>query len=277
MDDTRKQELFPYFAYLYSQKLNPETYGKAQTMEEWTSLIQENTEDIDKITAAAEQLSDEDWDSLDQQYSEQMETSSAQFAAKGAKLQKLKQGTKAKKKCKCGCEMVDSKAEGGKIISKCACGCNINKDKKGGVIVTPAPAMKKGKTIDRIGPKKEAVKPALKKGGLVKKQSGGDINTPNPSVAKCGGKVKNRIKKGQVGTKFSKPGEKPTAADTISKYNRMHINSDGFGPQNNQGKELKTKKEILNTARKEWKGKKVDVTKEKCGGKVKQRIQSKKN
>lgn len=161
----------------------------------------------------------------------------------------------------------------------------LKKKKKGGVVVTPAPAMKKGKAIDRIGPKKEAVKPALKKGGLVKKQSGGDINTPNPSVAKCGGKVKNRIKKGEVGTKLTKVVAKvplktpaktvPTASDTISKYNRMHINSDGFGPQNNKGKELTTKKEILNTARTEWKGKKVNVTKEKCGGKVKQRIQSK--
>jgi len=34
MDDTKKQQLFPDFAYVYSQQLNPEKYGQANSIEE---------------------------------------------------------------------------------------------------------------------------------------------------------------------------------------------------------------------------------------------------
>ena len=34
MEDEKKQQLFPYFAYLYSQKLNPEKYGKVSSIED---------------------------------------------------------------------------------------------------------------------------------------------------------------------------------------------------------------------------------------------------
>lgn len=34
MTDEKKQELFPYFAYIYSQKLNPEKYGSTSDIEE---------------------------------------------------------------------------------------------------------------------------------------------------------------------------------------------------------------------------------------------------
>lgn len=34
MDETKKKELFPYFAYLYSQQMNPEKYGQIESMEE---------------------------------------------------------------------------------------------------------------------------------------------------------------------------------------------------------------------------------------------------
>lgn len=120
MEDTRKKELFPFFAYLYSQQLDPDKYGQVASLDEWIKTIQSNEEDIAKITQAAEQLSDEDWDSIDQQYSEQVQDQSAQFAAKGAKLKKLKV---TPKKCKCGCDMVTVKEKGGKISSKCSCGC----------------------------------------------------------------------------------------------------------------------------------------------------------
>lgn len=60
MTDEKKQELFPYFAYLYSQQMNPDKYGNGKSIEEWTSLIKESPEDIDAITKAASQLSDED-------------------------------------------------------------------------------------------------------------------------------------------------------------------------------------------------------------------------
>lgn len=161
MDETKKQQLFPYFAYLYSQQLNPEKYGQVNSIEEWTKLIQESPEDIEKITAAAGELGEEDWTSLEQQYAEAQEES-VQFAKKGAKLKQLKQGavknankevntavskpviTQAKKgmknpkRCKCGCELVTVKEDGGKLTSKCACGCSTKKLKKhqtGGQVV----------------------------------------------------------------------------------------------------------------------------------------------
>lgn len=161
MDETKKQQLFPYFAYLYSQQLNPEKYGQVNSIEEWTKLIQESPEDIEKITAAAGELGEEDWTSLEQQYAEAQEES-VQFAKKGAKLKQLKQGavknankevntavskpviTQAKKgmknpkRCKCGCELITVKEDGGKLTSKCACGCSTKKLKKhqtGGQVV----------------------------------------------------------------------------------------------------------------------------------------------
>ena len=60
MTDEKKKELFPYFAYLYSQELNPDKYGNVSSAEEWTSLIQESPEDINEISAAALELTDED-------------------------------------------------------------------------------------------------------------------------------------------------------------------------------------------------------------------------
>ncbi len=34
MTDDKKKELFPYFAYLYSQEINPEKYGQASSIDE---------------------------------------------------------------------------------------------------------------------------------------------------------------------------------------------------------------------------------------------------
>lgn len=138
MDETKKKELFPYFAYLYSQQMNPEKYGQIESMEEWIRTIQESEDDTQQIIQAAEQLTDEDWENLYEQYSQQKESNEAILAAKGAKLKKLK--SKAKK-CKCGCDMVTVKEKGGKMISKCSCGCggNIKKGSKG--IVAPKPTI----------------------------------------------------------------------------------------------------------------------------------------
>lgn len=172
MTDDKKRELFPYFAYIYSQQLNPERYGQVESIEDWTNLIQSNQADIEKITQAAEQLSDEEWDALDQQYTEQSKASEDQqviSAKKGAKLMKLKKGAK---KCKCGCDMITAKAEGGKLVSKCACGCDVKKKEKGGEI---------NKKIEKM------------KVAINKKQTGGDINQPNKVVAKKGTKLKPKI------------------------------------------------------------------------------------
>lgn len=140
MDETKKKELFPYFAYLYSQQMNPEKYGQIESMEEWIKTIQESEDDTQQIIQAAEQLTDEDWANLDEQYSQQKESNEAILAAKGAKLKKLK--SKAKK-CKCGCDMVTVKEKGGKMISKCSCGCggDIKKGAKG-LVTLRQPVMK---------------------------------------------------------------------------------------------------------------------------------------
>ena len=149
MDETKKKELFPYFAYLYSQQMNPEKYGQIESMEEWIKTIQESEDDTQQIIQAAEQLTDEDWENLDEQYSQQKEANNAILAAKGAKLKKLK--SKAKK-CKCGCDMVTVKEKGGKMISKCSCGCggDIKKGAKG--IVAPKPTIATGSVNRPVAP-----------------------------------------------------------------------------------------------------------------------------
>ena len=168
MTEERKKELLPYFAYKESQKLNPDKYGKA-SIEEWQSLIQESPEDVEKIVQAAEQMSEEGWSTIEEEYKEQTE-SAVQFAAKGAKLQKLK-SMKKSKKCKCGCDMVSVKAAGGKMIDRCACGCSTKKHEKGG--------------------------------SVQKKQEGGEVKNPVGTVAKKGEKI-DRISKAQAGKSIKK-------------------------------------------------------------------------
>ena len=66
--ENKKEKLFPYFAYIYSKQLDPEKYGAATTQEEWSSLINESPEDVEKITAAATELSEEDWGVIEEEY-----------------------------------------------------------------------------------------------------------------------------------------------------------------------------------------------------------------
>lgn len=184
MTDDKKQELFPYFAYVYSQKLNPEKYGGASNIEEWTSLIQDSQEDIDAITQAAGELTDDDWDALDQQYTAQInQTAEAQtqFAKKGAKLKNLKaqkgiafeKGTTKsysrtelmkkggkKKKCECGCEVITKKENGGQLVDICSC-CgkvhnNIVKAKQGVYFTMPG---QKPYEVNPLIPKHEFISP----------------------------------------------------------------------------------------------------------------------
>ena len=175
MTDERKQELFPYFAYMYSQQMDPDKYGNVST-DEWSNLIKDNQDDIDKITEAAGQLGDEDWDQLDKQYTDsqqQSQDSDLQFAAKGAKLKKLKATKTAK--CSCGCELITTKEEGGKLSTKCACGCKnvkhiIKKKQMGGNLDNIINDYKIGEIISEF-----------KKGGRIKKaQEGTTINKYNP-------------------------------------------------------------------------------------------------
>lgn len=137
MTDEKKKQLFPIFAYLYSKQLNPQKYGEAPKggldetdFKNWTEVIQQNPEDMDAITQAATKLSDEEWDSLETQVSQQ--TPSAKSGAKLNKLKKLQSLKKgaAPKKCGCGCNLIDYKEAGGKMSSKCACKCGGGSMKK---------------------------------------------------------------------------------------------------------------------------------------------------
>ena len=161
VSENEKKSLFPFFAYIYSKQLDPEKYGNL-SMEQWVTTIQDNDDDIQRITEAATSLSDDEWVALKAQYNEAMETNKIEMAAKGAKLKKLKEFKKTtpneevnksianptltakagavvkkklmpkggKKKCSCGCDMIKSKADGGKIIETCACKCGGKMKKK---------------------------------------------------------------------------------------------------------------------------------------------------
>lgn len=449
MDNTKKEELFPYFAYLYSQQLDPEKYGQAASIEEWTNLIQSNEEDINAIAAAAEEMTDEEWAQLEEQYIAETQSASAQFAAKGAKLKKLKSGGK-KKKCSCGCDIISRKV-GGKIVERCSCGCDTKKVVKaqqgvrvnvpyrrpadpgsfqlpfppvpvaqviaegqaaqqaaqqapaqqtsygtGNIVIpyrrvqpngftlpfpkspvvnpanrpinipyapgvtprqaqqaAPKPATQPA-TQPAAGPQATAKPKAESTATVVRPRSDARMKdyqknlellgfTPGKQDGIYGAKTKaaiqafqkahglkvdgiigdetrnamaqaitqhsllkpgsgavseiydlqkNRVmpkefkpaKKGRVALSkkggqvnkaykpdfdnFAKPGQKPTAADTVSAYNRVNTWADGYGPKDKDGKILNTRQEILKAARKEWKGKKVDVNKIKSGGKT---------
>ena len=139
MTEEKKKQLFPYSAYLYSQQLNPEKYGNAESIEEWTSLIQESPEDIEEITSAASGLSDDDWAEIEAQYNEEQSSDEVEMAKKGAKLKKLqefKKGAKMgkKKKCACGCDLITKKEKGGTIVDTCTCCGEVHKHQEGGIM-----------------------------------------------------------------------------------------------------------------------------------------------
>jgi len=132
MTDEKKKQLFPFFAYLFSKKLNPDKYKETLSMQEWTKIIESSPEDVEAISQAASELPDEEWDKLEQQLSENIPEQKD-----GGKLEHLKKLNKFKKggpmnkvkKCSCGCNLIDYKEEGGKISSKCSCNCSSKKKK----------------------------------------------------------------------------------------------------------------------------------------------------
>ena len=146
-----KEAALQYFAPLYIlNKLfsndglnNPEKYKNDPVfLEQMEKLTTQDAELIEEISVAATDTTDRYkniWDKVETLLQE-----SPQKAKNGAKLEYLKslnsykKGKKImKKKCKCGCDMVDVKEAGGKIVSKCACGCDTKKVKmksKGGVL-----------------------------------------------------------------------------------------------------------------------------------------------
>lgn len=135
MTNEQKKKLFPFFAFLYSKEINPEKYGKVESYEEWSTLIDQNKDDVDKIVNAAYELSDEEWLNVQNQYdsyaASSKEASEVESARKGTKLQYLKKlkSHKKTKKCKCGCDLIETKEDGGKLSYKCACNCSGGKMK----------------------------------------------------------------------------------------------------------------------------------------------------
>lgn len=180
ISEEQKQELFPYFAYMYSKELNPEKYGNITNMDEWVSTIQESEEDINIIAKAASELTDEDWTVINQQYMESQQEqnkSQAQFAAKGAKLRKLKESA----------IVVKAKSDGGKFGGSGATG-----DFK--------PTEKKTFGGGKFGGRGAGTKYA--KGGktcscgckmVLSKEAGGKLKST--CACKCGGKMKKKGKK----------------------------------------------------------------------------------
>ena len=108
MTEARKKELFPYFAYLFSKEMNAERYGSTESVEDWVSKIQANPKDMEAVVTAASQLTDEDWENLEQEYmklnindydreQEYTDDEEVEIAKKGAKLKKLQAMKKGKK------------------------------------------------------------------------------------------------------------------------------------------------------------------------------------
>lgn len=138
MTEERKQQLVSIYAFLKSRELNPEKYGEVEDPEKWAALIGEDPEMVQTLTDELSKLSEENWNELDQEYSDIAQVQSAKNGAKLKNLQKLqsyKKGSKMKaKKCSCGCDLVETKEAGGKITSKCACGCSVKNNEAGGKI-----------------------------------------------------------------------------------------------------------------------------------------------
>lgn len=134
MNIDKKKQLFPFFAYTYSQKLDPKKYGSTSTYEDWSKVLDENPTDMEKISNSAAKLSDEEWSDLEKQFDQTSEIQKAANGTKLDKLKKLKSGKSIpKKKCECGCDLITTKENGGKISSRCACGCKLKKEDGGKV------------------------------------------------------------------------------------------------------------------------------------------------
>ncbi len=200
-------------------------------------------------------MTDEDWDALDKQYTEQVGTAPAtktQYAKKGAKLKNLKMAAKEKasdkgskkptskveeykkggkkKKCECGCEVVAKKFKGGQLVDTCGC-CGKVHDQ-----VIPEAFKAGGKMSD-----KNSKLNSKKSGAVAKSQAGGEAVSAKSQmgVAKKGAKVKpmDRVKTGQKGLKTAQ-------RDSVTAYNRINSteSESGKGPQSS--------KEVLEAARK---------------------------
>jgi hypothetical protein len=149
---TKNEEELQYFAPLYIlNKLypedgltNPEKYkNDPDFISELQKLQSQDESLINEISQALIDKSGK-YDNIWNKVNELIKTKETMTAENGAKLEYLKslnsykKGKKMQpKKCKCGCDMIDVKDEGGKITSKCSCNCGGGKVKikeKGGIL-----------------------------------------------------------------------------------------------------------------------------------------------
>jgi hypothetical protein len=149
MKNNLKEEKLQYFTPLYILNklypedglMNPDKYENDEAfLQELQKLQEQDPELINELSEAASDESgkyDMIWNKVDQL----LKTNSILKSASGAKLNKLKKLKSMKKsspkKCKCGCDMIEVKEDGGKIVSKCSCNCGGGKIKtkqKGGIL-----------------------------------------------------------------------------------------------------------------------------------------------
>jgi len=129
MKEQEKADLFVQWAYLKSKKINPK-YQK-MSEKEWANEIGVDEETSKQLADLAKDMTDED-------FTKEINSLTTMQFGTGGKLENLKMlqslkkgGKMSKKKCACGCELVEGKESGGKIVSKCACGCTAKKENGG--------------------------------------------------------------------------------------------------------------------------------------------------
>lgn len=185
MDEENKEQLKFELALEKFKELHPEEVkdldGKDGDGEKLKSLLNNYS---DEFLGLLQNIKPEEIDNLEAQYlaaERESRQEEMTVAAKGAKLKKLKEMKGSAKKCKCGCDLITVREKGGKLTTKCACNCSggkATKNEKGGILNF------------------------LKKGGVVSKQTGGDIERPAGSVEKKGGKLLTKGEKKETGNKF---------------------------------------------------------------------------
>ena len=228
MTDEEKNNLVVYVLTDKIKKANPEKYGNISTPEEWQDVFENDKAVVDAAWEELRPMTESEWDKYEQEYEATTNTPEYKkggvlIAAKGAKLQKLRNVGKAKK-CKCGCNMVDIKDKGGKITSVCSCRCGgeiskkekggllkdakeklaknrlIKKDQAGAKIAKPAQTKKPVSFKDKVAAeeqieKKEYVK-AYPKSELAKKTT--KPVAKKPLIKEKGGQIKNRLAKAKL-------------------------------------------------------------------------------
>lgn len=120
MDENKKKELHNLFRLIFATKINSEKYSKVTSYDELNNLLENTPEEKSQVEAMLGEFTDEELLEIASKLQESEKEKTPISAKKGAYLKKLK---KYSNKCKCGCDLIQVKGEGGKMIKKCSCGC----------------------------------------------------------------------------------------------------------------------------------------------------------